>query len=75
MIAEVTTAEGSIVDWLQFIQTEYLEMPGLSLTTQQARRLWSLDEATCGELLGALVAARFLRQTHRGTFVLDGGRA
>jgi hypothetical protein len=65
----------STTDWLQFIQTEYLEMPGLSLTFAQAQRLWGLDEPTCRELLIALVDARFLRETRRQTFVLDGASA
>ena len=67
-------AEATVIDWLQFIQTEYLEMPGLSLTRAQARRLWGLDEPTCEDLLNALVAARFLRQTTRQTYVLEGSR-
>lgn len=75
MSVEASVTEASVTDWLQFIQTEYLEMPGLSLTCAQAQRLWGLDEATCCELLEALVAARFLRETRRQTFVLDGGRA
>lgn len=74
MLAEPMTPL-TVTDWLEFIQTEYLEMPGLSLTQAQARRLWGLDEPTCGELLDALVAARFLRETHRQTYVLDGIRA
>jgi DNA-binding IclR family transcriptional regulator len=69
---ETPPVETSLTDWLQFIQTEYLEMPGLCLTFEQAQRLWGLDEATCRDLLDALVDARFLRETPRRTFVLDG---
>jgi hypothetical protein len=75
MIAEATFVDATVTEWLQFIQTEYLEMPGLSLTRAQAQRLWGLDEPMCQDLLDALVAARFLRQTPRRTYVLDGGRA
>ena len=32
-------------DLLARIQMEYLEMPGLHLTSQQARRLWNLDQS------------------------------
>ena len=39
---------------------EFLEMPGLRLTFQQARRLWGLDEETCTCLLDALVDSGFL---------------
>lgn len=39
---------------------EFLEMPGLRLTFQQARRLWGLDEETCASLLDTLVVSGFL---------------
>ena len=57
------------VDALQRIQGEYLEMPGLRLTTAQAQRLWNLDRPTCEDLLGRLVATRFLAKTRDGSFV------
>jgi DNA-binding IclR family transcriptional regulator len=67
--------EQTVTDWLQFIQVEYLEMPGLTLTSAEAQRLWGLEESTCRELLDTLVAARFLRQTPRQAYVLDGSHA
>src|SRR5262245_5863785 len=39
---------------------EFLEMPGLRLTFQQAQRLWGLDEDTCASLLETLVVSGFL---------------
>jgi hypothetical protein len=39
---------------------EFLEMPGLRLTFQQAQRLWSLDASTCKCLLETLVDMGFL---------------
>ncbi len=42
------------------IKNEYLEMPGLQLTHSQARRLWTLDDATCSLVLRTLVARNFL---------------
>jgi hypothetical protein len=48
---------------------EYLEMPGLQLTISQARRLWGLDEETCGALLTALVEQHFLLRTAAGMHV------
>jgi hypothetical protein len=51
------------------VQGEFLEMPGLRLTTPQARRLWGLDAASCDALLGALVEANFLFQTRDGAFM------
>ena len=56
-------------DVLRRVQGEFLEMPGLRLTAAQARRLWSLDEAACDALLGALVDAKFLFQTRDGAFM------
>jgi hypothetical protein len=40
-------------------------MPGLRLTSQQARRLWGLDEPTCREILDFLVDAKFLARPER----------
>jgi hypothetical protein len=48
---------------------EYDEMPGLSLTPQQAQRLWRLDEATCRASLNFLVNRRVLAVTPRGRYV------
>lgn len=54
---------------------EYREMPGLGLKREQARRLWNLDEEVCGDLLDALVKARFLRRNPDGRYVrLGDGR-
>jgi DNA-binding IclR family transcriptional regulator len=50
------------------IRGEYLEMPGLRLTHQQAQRLWGLDQHTCGRLLDVLVEAKFLRRTDDGMY-------
>lgn len=50
------------------IRGEYLEMPGLQLTSPQAMRLLGLDERTCVRLLGLLVEVGFLRRTGVGTY-------
>jgi hypothetical protein len=55
--------------WLRLIRAEYLEIPGLNLTRQQARRLWNLDQATCDVLLQTLVNRRFLRRTDNDLYV------
>ncbi len=60
-------------DWLQLVQSEYLEDPGLLLTSRQAQRLWGLDAATCHALLETLTAGKFLRRTASGAYVRDGG--
>ena len=59
-------------DALRRVQGEYIEMPGLRLTTAQAQRLWGLDRAACDALLGALVDAKFLARTRDGAFVRSG---
>ena len=55
------------------IRGEFLEMPGLRLTQQQARRMWRLDETACEAVLGALVDARFLAKTRDGSFIRHDG--
>ncbi len=55
-------------DLLQRIRGEYLEMPGMRLTAEQAKRLWSLDLATCRLLLDELVEAKFLGRSRDGKY-------
>jgi hypothetical protein len=54
---------------LRRIRGEYIEMPGLRLTTAQAQRLWGPDRAACDALMGALIDATFLVRTPGGAFV------
>jgi hypothetical protein len=54
---------------LQRIKGEYLEMPGLALTLQEAQRLWALDRQTCETVLCGLVQSGFLVTTNAGAFV------
>lgn len=53
----------------QRVRAEYLEMPGLNLTREQARCLWALDADTCDQLLAYLVDSGFLVRTSHATFV------
>ena len=53
------------------MRAEFLEMPGLCLTIDQAQRLWALEPRTCQALLTFLIDSRFLRRTDRGLFVLQ----
>jgi hypothetical protein len=53
---------------LSRIRSEYLEMPGLSLTRHQAQRLWAMDEQTCSEVLNSLTEAGFLHRRDNGTY-------
>ncbi|HZT76103.1 MAG TPA: hypothetical protein VFA27_05560 [Vicinamibacterales bacterium] len=54
---------------LERIRGEFLEMPGLTLTSPQAKRLLGLDEHMCHRLLDRLVEVRFLRRTFTGAYV------
>jgi hypothetical protein len=64
-----------IQDVVHRIRGEFLEMPGLRLTVEQARRLWRLDETACDAVLGALVDARFLARTRDGAFIRHDGNS
>ncbi len=59
---------------LRRARAEYLEMPGLRLTSAQAQRLWGLDGRTCDELLVTLTRLQFLARTRDGAFVLSSSR-
>jgi hypothetical protein len=54
---------------LNRIRGEYLEMPGLRLTRQQAQRLWGLDTDTSTRLLRELVELKFLTCAADGAYV------
>jgi hypothetical protein len=64
-----------IQDVVRRIQGEFLEMPGLRLTKEQAQRLWRLDQTACEAVLGALVDARFLAKTRDGAFIRQDGNS
>ena len=53
----------------QRVRAEYLEMPGLNLTRDQAKCLWAVDGALCDRLLAYLVDIGFLERTPKATYV------
>jgi hypothetical protein len=57
---------------IERIRAEFMEMPGLALTVEQAARLWSLDMTFCRAVLGALEESRFLVRTRHCTFARPG---
>ena len=63
-------AERTVVEWMDRVRAEYREMPGLSLTTSQMRRLWLLDANLCDKVVDSLVACEFLRRRRDHTYVL-----
>jgi hypothetical protein len=55
-------------DLLQRAKAEFTEMPGLTLTYDQAVRLWACHPAVCRAVLETLVETRFLVRTRRAAF-------
>jgi hypothetical protein len=51
---------GRDVTLLRRIWNEYVEMPALRLTREQAQRLWAVDADTCTSLLESLVDLKVL---------------
>jgi hypothetical protein len=49
-------------------RAEFLEMPGLTLTTNQATRLFALDAELCESVLTSLVESHFLVRTRNAAF-------
>jgi hypothetical protein len=49
------------------VRSGYCEMPGLALTTDQARRLFGMSARSCQQALDQLVQDGFLRNT-RGVY-------
>ena len=53
-------ADKVVVEWIHQVRAEYLEMPGLSLTREQMRRLWGFDRPLCDAIVDALLSSGFL---------------
>ena len=60
---------------LKRIRAEYVEMPDMQLTLEQAQRLFGVERTLCETVFDALVNERFLRVKARGVYarVTDGG--
>ena len=50
------------------LRAEFLEMPGLRLTVEQAQRLCGVERALCKAVLDSLVDSRFLSVKANGTY-------
>ena len=59
---------------LKRIRAEFVEMPGLCLTSEQAQRLCGVERTLCQRMLDTLVERKFLCVTPEGTYaqVTDG---
>lgn len=62
--------DDSITRLLTRIRGEFLEMPGLRLTSAQAARLWALDRRTSERILDGLTTAGFLLRSREGAYLL-----
>lgn len=53
---------------LTTVKREFDEMPGLALTADQARRMWSLEPRVCSVVLSRLVETGYLCRTDSGQY-------
>lgn len=53
------------------VRAEFEEMPGLTLTVQQASRLFGLDHTTCRAIVNQLVGTSYLRWTRGGAITRE----
>jgi hypothetical protein len=68
-VSPMTSPSPALDDVLLRVKAEFLEMPGLKLTTRQAERLWGVDAATCEALIESLTESKFLTRTREGAIV------
>ena len=61
------------MEMLSRVRGEFREMPGLRLSLEQAMRLWSLDRATCVDVLDQLRSTKFLDLDSNGRYRLAHG--
>jgi hypothetical protein len=69
-VAARLCVNGSFAEPLRRIRAEYVEMPGLRLTSTQAECLFGLDSETWDAVPAALLDAKFLSHTHNGVFAM-----
>lgn len=65
----MTQQEERMTVFCRRVRSEYLEMPGLRLTSAQAARLWALDRQTSEWILDALANSGFLSRNAGGAYV------
>ena len=61
--------DSSISPLLSRVRSEFLEMPGLRLTSAQAARLWAVDRRTSEQILDGLTTAGFLLRNRNGAYL------
>ena len=58
----------ALASLLTRIQDAFLDSPTLTMTLDEARRRFSIDQGTCQALLNVLVDANVLSRTSEGAF-------
>src|SRR5262245_32542195 len=58
----------SVQDIVERVRAEFMEMPGLRLTTAQIQRLCGIEPNVCRAVLDSLVQAGFLWASPNGTY-------
>ena len=71
----ISDAGRSEREWTQIIRGEFLEIPGLRLTSDQIQRLWGLHRDVCAAVLEDLLHQHFLQLTADGHYVRAGSSA
>ena len=64
----VMDADSGFATLLERARAEFMEMPGLTLTYDQAVRLWGCHPVVSRQVLETLVETRFLVLTRRSAF-------
>ena len=63
--------EPRVERYVEIVQSEYREMPGLQLTKAQMQRFLGIDVLTCDVVVDKLVRKQFLRCTRKNAYVLQ----
>jgi hypothetical protein len=63
----------SITSLLHRIRSEFIEMPGMRLTSAQAARLWGMEPHTSERILAGLALAGFLSKNKEGAYLRASG--
>ena len=64
----VEPSAGLMSSDIERVRAEYVEMPGLSVTSLQAARLWGLDTLRSEQVLSMLVDSGFLLCDRQGLY-------
>ena len=65
----MTIEDSAAAGLIARVRGEFREMPGLSLTIEQACRLWGCDAVACRYVIDMLVAAGEIRWSRDGRLI------